>query len=138
VLTRKLVEQCNAPAFERRAQSGFGDKSIIAKFHGRYALGKLKRKGIGMMEIGVARGMRQRPIGFMAARIFDHRRESNSPFPVDSQARHLIHFQRGLQFVARPARLHLNAGRALSRLQYASRFGSCRTDMPPIVLRAQS
>src|ERR1700730_12678299 len=39
----------------------------------------------------------------MAARIFDHRRETNSPCPVDSQARHLIHFQRGLQSVARPA-----------------------------------
>ena len=48
----------------------------------------------------------------MAARIFDHRRETNSPCPVDSQARHLIHFQRGLQSVARPARSHLNAGRA--------------------------
>jgi hypothetical protein len=49
-----MCEQCNAPAFEWRAQSGFSDKSIIAKFHGRYALGKLKRKGIGMMEICLA------------------------------------------------------------------------------------
>ena len=48
----------------------------------------------------------------MAARIFDHRRETNSPSPVDLQARHLIHFQRGSQSVARPARSHLNAGRA--------------------------
>src|ERR1700736_2931873 len=107
-----MREQGNAPAFEWRAQSGFGDKSITTKFHRRYALGKLKRKGISMMEICLARWMRQRPIGFMTARIFDHRRESDSPSPVDSQARHLIHFQRGLQSVARPARSHLNAGRA--------------------------
>jgi hypothetical protein len=57
-----MGEQGNAPAFEWGAQSGFGDKSIIAKFHGRYALGKFKRKGIGMMEICLARWMRQRPI----------------------------------------------------------------------------
>src|SRR5580704_14077019 len=106
-----MCEQCNAPTFEWRAQSGFGDKSITTKFHGRYALGKLKRKGIGMMEICLARWMRQRPIGFMAVRIFDYRRESNLP-SVNSQARQLIHFQRGLQSVARPARLRLNAGRA--------------------------
>jgi hypothetical protein len=57
-----MCEQGNAPAFEWGAQSGFGDKSIIAKFHGRYALVKFKRKGIGMMEICLARWMRQRPI----------------------------------------------------------------------------
>jgi hypothetical protein len=33
-----MGEQCNAPALEWRAQTGLGDKSIIAKFHGRYAL----------------------------------------------------------------------------------------------------
>ena len=31
----RMREQCNAPAVERRAQRGFGDKSIDAKFHGR-------------------------------------------------------------------------------------------------------
>ena len=46
-----MREQCNAPALERRAQSGFGDQSVDAKFHGRHAGGKFMRKAIGMMEI---------------------------------------------------------------------------------------
>ena len=37
-----------------------GPDLVNAKFHGRYALGKLKRKGIGIMEICLARWMRQR------------------------------------------------------------------------------
>ena len=34
-----MREQCYAPAFKRRAQTGFGEKAIDAKFHRRYAAG---------------------------------------------------------------------------------------------------
>src|SRR5262249_3887552 len=69
-----MWEKCNAPALEGRGQTGFDDKSINAKFHGRPALANFKRKGMGMMKICLAPWMRQPPIGFMAARFFDHRR----------------------------------------------------------------
>src|ERR1700736_6066107 len=133
-----MCEQCNAPAFEWRAQSGFGDKSIIAKFHGRYAFRKIEAQRI--------------------------RNDGNLPCPVDAPAPNMIYGRSYLRSPPRdqfaiprrfagstsdpfPARLAIcstsgsiapQCGARLSRLQQGSRFGSYRTDMLPIVLRAQS
>ena len=70
------------------------------------------RKAIGMMEIRLARWMRQRPIGSTATRFFDHRRETEAPSSTTRQARQPIQLQRGLQCVALGARLHFDPGRA--------------------------
>ncbi len=90
------ASKCNAPAGKRRAQRGFGDKSVDAKFHGCYGSGQFKRKAIGMMEVRLAGRMRQRPIGFTAVCFFDHRRKTEMPRATTISP---IELQRGLQCV---------------------------------------
>ena len=53
-----MREQRHAPAVERRAQSGFGDQSIDAKFHGCRAGRKLMRKTVRVMEVRLSGWMR--------------------------------------------------------------------------------
>jgi hypothetical protein len=70
------------------------------------------RKAIGMMEIRLARWMRQRPVRSTATGFIDQRRETQTPSGITWQARQPIQLQRGLQCVALGARLHFNSGRA--------------------------
>ncbi len=41
---RGVGKQGDAPAFERRAQGGFGEKPVDAEFHGRYGAGSSSAK----------------------------------------------------------------------------------------------
>src|SRR4029077_15215691 len=68
----------------------------------------------------------------MAARIFDHRRETNSPSPVAGSTSDP--FPARLAICSTPGSIAPQFGARLSRLQHGSRFGSYRTDMPPIVV----
>ena len=47
------------------------------------------RKAIGVMEIRLAGWMRERPIGCVAARFLDQRRETETPAAVTRQIRQL-------------------------------------------------
>ena len=74
-----MGEQRHAPALQRRAQGRVGEQPVDAEFHGASAVGSSQRKAIGMMKVGLAWRMGQRPIGFPAARLLDHGREAELP-----------------------------------------------------------
>ena len=82
-----MREQRHAPARERRAQGRLSEQAIDAEFHDGTRRSKLERKAIRMMEVGLAGRMRQRPIGLRAARVFDHRRQTEPPRGLRGQIR---------------------------------------------------
>src|SRR5260370_41254214 len=67
---------------------------------------------MGMMEVGLARRMPQRPICLTAARLFDECRQTETPSGIKRQARQPIQLQGGLQCVALSTRLHFDVWRA--------------------------
>src|SRR5262249_7575360 len=72
---------------------------------------KLIRKTVHVMEVRLSRWMRQRPIRLAAARVFDHRRQTEAPQGATWQARQAIQLQRGLQCVAVGAGSHFDRRR---------------------------
>lgn len=74
------------------------------------------RKAVRVVEVRLPGWMRQRPIRLAAARVFDQRRQTETPQDLTWQTRQAIQLQRGLQCIAVGARPHFDRRRAdLSR-----------------------
>ena len=109
----RMRKQSDAPAFERRAQCGFGEEPVDAEFHDRLRCGKLERKAIGMMEIRASRRMLRAPSrrGRRSASSITAERPSRQT-RILRQVRQPLQVERGLQDIEVRGRLHLDERRA--------------------------
>ena len=77
-----MREQRDALAFQRAAKLWLGEQPVDSEQGHEGCLRKVRGEATGVVEIRLIAGMGERPIGFRAVLLLEHRREAQFPVRI--------------------------------------------------------